>query len=368
MASPPSPTDESPEKSPRPKYSRSQLNRLEQEFEKHHFLNTQQALELSAELGISFKQIRTWFQNKRATMRRLEIRAAGRSYVPPLQRPVALCRPLARPPASPRGAGDGQQSSGSPAALAPAALAPAADCPSVQVQHLVGAEAQPQQSVSPLGPLHAGADYLTVPQPQWNDRLSPTMPPSPPSVVGSSGDEGTPPKSLEVRPNVATSPVRPYGSLESMRPANPRPPLTTAFSQSDPCVSFGSSPDEQNGIQYGQMPYNIAPDEHAASMQQGQPQWQPQWQPLDAPQLPPPPPVANNVHQEGWSLPAPMEAAGDQRWGPWVPSPWQPAGASASTDSAREAESLRDIDEMTSLALELNDAAISRMYGGAGPS
>ncbi|XP_037576628.2 uncharacterized protein LOC119458837 [Dermacentor silvarum] len=90
MASPPAAADETRE--PRAKYSRSQLDRLEDVFRHQQFIDPQQTLQLSCELGISVKQTRTWFQNKRAMLRRRAIKVAGSSYVPNLQLPAGLPR------------------------------------------------------------------------------------------------------------------------------------------------------------------------------------------------------------------------------------------------------------------------------------
>ncbi|KAL3193280.1 hypothetical protein MRX96_046798 [Rhipicephalus microplus] len=209
MASPPSLADETADKTARVKYTRHQLDRLEEEFNDHQFIDSQETLRLSAELGISAKQIRTWFQNKRAMLRRLAIRAAGSNYVPP------------------------------PAAVASAF---AVDNPGVQAQCTVaGTDFQPQQRVPPHGSFPAGGGYLTVPQPRWNDRMSPTVPSSPSPAV-SSGDEEALSASVELRPNVAATPCRPYGSVESIWPDSPPPPLTSSFSHSAPCITAGRSP------------------------------------------------------------------------------------------------------------------------------
>ncbi|KAL1448735.1 hypothetical protein MTO96_028169 [Rhipicephalus appendiculatus] len=332
MASPPAFADESADKTTRAKYTRHQLDRLEEEFNEHQFIDSEQTLRISAELGISAKQIRTWFQNKRAMLRRRAIRAAGSNYVPQLQRPAAQSKPRPTPPASPRGAGDGQ--------LSPAPSF-TVDGPGVQVQCPAGNEFQPQQSVPPLGSFPAGGGYLTVPQPRWNDRMSPTIPSSP-SPAMSSGDEEALSASVELRPNVAAPPYRPYGSFESIWPTNPPPPLTSSFSHSAPCISAGRSPTGQDCIP-------------------------PQWQQVQAPQGPPLP--VHNVQEGVWSQPAPAVATGHGPQGSWTQSPWQTTQAGASAPPAAEnSEPVPNIGSLTALVLEMEAAAISGRNGGAGNS
>ncbi|XP_037501237.1 homeobox protein B-H2-like [Rhipicephalus sanguineus] len=356
MASPPALADETADKTTRAKYSRHQLNRLEEEFNDHQFIDSQQTLRLSAELGISAKQIRTWFQNKRAMLRRRMIRAAGSNYVPQLQRPVAQSKAHPTPPASPRGAGDSHLSPAPPAAATPAFTV---DGPVVQVQCPAGTEFQPQQSVPPLGSFPTGSGYLTVPQPRWNDRMSPTIPSSP-SPAMSSGDEEALSASVELRPNVAAPPCRPYGSFESLcRPTNPSPPLTSSFSHSAPCISPGGNPTGHDCIRYRQAPYSTAA---APSMWQAQPQWQQ----LQAPQRPPP--QVNDIQQGVWSLPSPAAATGHGLQGSWTPSPWQPTPAGASAPPAEDSQPVPDIGSLTALVMEMEATAISGRNGGAGNS
>ncbi|XP_037275675.2 uncharacterized protein LOC119168375 [Rhipicephalus microplus] len=376
MASPPSLADETADKTARVKYTRHQLDRLEEEFNDHQFIDSQETLRLSAELGISAKQIRTWFQNKRAMLRRLAIRAAGSNYVPQLQRPAAQSK-ARTPPASPRGAGDSRPSQ--PAAV-PSAFA--VDNPGVQAQCTAGTEFQPQQRVPPHGSFPAGGGYLTVPQPRWNDRMSPTVPSSPSPAV-SSGDEEALSASVELRPNVAANPYRPYGSVESIWPDSPPPPLTSSFSHSAPCITAGRSPTGHDCIRYRQAPYSTAA---APPMWQAQPQWQ---QVVQPPQGPPPPPVHNvqtwsqpaaaeppqgpppQVHKvpEGvWTQPEPAAATGHVLQGTWVPSPWQPTQAGASAPPAEDSHTVPDIGSLTALVLEMEATAISGRNGGAGNS
>ncbi|CAN8032168.1 unnamed protein product [Ixodes persulcatus] len=85
--------DENDVSDSRVRYTDHQLQKLEEMFSEHAFINGDQAALLSRELGISLKQTRTWFQNRRAKLRRRAIKAEGKSYVPKLSPgPIRICR------------------------------------------------------------------------------------------------------------------------------------------------------------------------------------------------------------------------------------------------------------------------------------
>ncbi|XP_055309324.1 segmentation polarity homeobox protein engrailed [Sitodiplosis mosellana] len=58
------------EKRPRTAFSSEQLARLKREFNENHYLNEQRRQKLSAELGLNEAQIKIWFQNKRAKLKK----------------------------------------------------------------------------------------------------------------------------------------------------------------------------------------------------------------------------------------------------------------------------------------------------------
>ncbi|XP_040076149.1 homeobox protein CDX-2-like [Ixodes scapularis] len=95
--------DENDVSDSRVRYTDHQLQKLEEIFSEHAFINGDQAALLSRELGISLKQTRTWFQNRRAKLRRRAIKAEGKNYVPKLSPgPIRICR---TPPSPSSGTG-----------------------------------------------------------------------------------------------------------------------------------------------------------------------------------------------------------------------------------------------------------------------
>ncbi|XP_022294249.2 homeobox protein engrailed-1-B [Crassostrea virginica] len=58
------------EKRPRTAFTTDQLQRLKSEFEENHYLTEKRRLELSEELKLSESQIKIWFQNKRAKIKK----------------------------------------------------------------------------------------------------------------------------------------------------------------------------------------------------------------------------------------------------------------------------------------------------------
>ncbi|CAN8000678.1 unnamed protein product [Ixodes hexagonus] len=85
----------------RTRYTDHQLQRLEEAFSEHPFITSDQTALLSQELDISLKQTRTWFQNRRAKLRRRAIKAEGKNYVPKLSPgSIRICR---TPPSPSRG-------------------------------------------------------------------------------------------------------------------------------------------------------------------------------------------------------------------------------------------------------------------------
>ncbi|XP_031636951.1 segmentation polarity homeobox protein engrailed-like [Contarinia nasturtii] len=61
---------ENDEKRPRTAFSSEQLARLKREFNENHYLNEQRRQKLSSELGLNEAQIKIWFQNKRAKIKK----------------------------------------------------------------------------------------------------------------------------------------------------------------------------------------------------------------------------------------------------------------------------------------------------------
>ena len=60
----------SAEKRPRTAFSTEQLSRLRREFEENRYLNEERRKNLSEELGLNENQIKIWFQNKRAKIKK----------------------------------------------------------------------------------------------------------------------------------------------------------------------------------------------------------------------------------------------------------------------------------------------------------
>ena len=60
----------SAEKRPRTAFSTEQLSRLKREFEENRYLNEERRKNLSEELGLNENQIKIWFQNKRAKIKK----------------------------------------------------------------------------------------------------------------------------------------------------------------------------------------------------------------------------------------------------------------------------------------------------------
>lgn len=60
----------SAEKRPRTAFSSDQLARLKREFEDNRYLNEERRKSLSNELGLNENQIKIWFQNKRAKIKK----------------------------------------------------------------------------------------------------------------------------------------------------------------------------------------------------------------------------------------------------------------------------------------------------------
>ena len=72
MKKPKSPYDkDSPkDKRPRTAFNSDQLGRLKREFEENRYLNEERRKNLSEELGLNENQIKIWFQNKRAKLKK----------------------------------------------------------------------------------------------------------------------------------------------------------------------------------------------------------------------------------------------------------------------------------------------------------
>ncbi|XP_070378231.1 homeobox protein Mix.1-like [Dermacentor albipictus] len=347
MASPPATAAADGTRVPRAKYSRSQLDRLEQVFGRQQYIDCQEVEKLADELGITTKQTRTWFQNKRAMLRRRAIRIIGDSYVHNLQPPPGCPNTHPSPLASPRDTGDSRQWA-SPAVVPPATTVVCPGLP-VQSQTLAGNETQPQQSLPSLGSFHTGHDFLAIPQPRWDGRVSRAVPSSAFPAL-SSGDERVLSASVQLRPNVAAPWNRQYGSFESLYPTRPPPPpLNSSLSHSAPCVSFGGGQSDRDYVQYQQSGV-AAP---ASTSWQGQPQW-PQ---VQLPQGPP----ASDVQQQDWWSPATVAAGGasaDVHGDAREPSSWQTGGAGPSTSSGGSDESVPSMSSLMSLVLEMEDPDI----------
>ena len=58
------------DKRPRTAFSSEQLNRLRHEFETNRYLTEERRASLSLELGLNENQIKIWFQNKRAKLKK----------------------------------------------------------------------------------------------------------------------------------------------------------------------------------------------------------------------------------------------------------------------------------------------------------
>lgn len=58
-------------KRPRTAFSSEQLKALQDEFEKHQYLTEERRIVLSKELDLSVSQIKVWFQNKRAKIKKI---------------------------------------------------------------------------------------------------------------------------------------------------------------------------------------------------------------------------------------------------------------------------------------------------------
>ena len=61
---------DSDEKRPRTAFSSEQLNKLRQEFQANRYLTEERRRHLSRELGLNENQIKIWFQNKRAKLKK----------------------------------------------------------------------------------------------------------------------------------------------------------------------------------------------------------------------------------------------------------------------------------------------------------
>ncbi|KAL9914280.1 homeobox protein E60-like [Glossina fuscipes fuscipes] len=64
------PTATSEDKRPRTAFSGSQLARLKHEFNENRYLTEKRRQQLSSELGLNEAQIKIWFQNKRAKLKK----------------------------------------------------------------------------------------------------------------------------------------------------------------------------------------------------------------------------------------------------------------------------------------------------------
>ncbi|XP_070377314.1 uncharacterized protein [Dermacentor albipictus] len=354
MASPPATVAADGTRVPRAKYSRSQLDRLEVVFRHKQFIERQEVQQLAGQLGITTKQTRTWFQNKRAMLRRRAIKIIGDSYVPNLQRPAGCpgcSNAHPSPSASPRDTGDGRQLA-SPGVVPPATTVVCPGLP-VQSQTLAGSETQPQQSLPSLGSFHTGHDFLAIPQPRWDGRVSRAVPSSAFPAL-SSGDERVLSASVELRPNVAAPWNRQFGSFESLYPIRPPPPpLTSSLSHSAPCVSFGGGQSDRDYVQYQQSGV-AAP---ASTSWQGQPQW-PQVQ------LPQGPPESDVQHLDWWS-PATVAAGGasvDVHGDAREPSSWQTSGAGAS--ASYEGSDVKQLDWWSPATVAAGGASVD-VHGDA---
>lgn len=66
----PSQKHNSEDKRPRTAFSGAQLARLKHEFAENRYLTERRRQQLSAELGLNEAQIKIWFQNKRAKIKK----------------------------------------------------------------------------------------------------------------------------------------------------------------------------------------------------------------------------------------------------------------------------------------------------------
>ena len=62
--------DRNAEKRPRTAFSSEQLSRLKREFDENRYLTEERRKNLSTELGLHENQIKIWFQNKRAKIKK----------------------------------------------------------------------------------------------------------------------------------------------------------------------------------------------------------------------------------------------------------------------------------------------------------
>ncbi|XP_077537303.1 uncharacterized protein LOC144149550 [Haemaphysalis longicornis] len=347
MASPPPEDDGAwPESAAsRSKYSVAQVARLEQVFRQHKFVDGKQTVELSRELGITIKQTRTWFQNRRATIRRQAIRAAGKSYVPNLQLPTA----------GPRGActSAGSLQCHDSRSPSPGQHAAAGNQPRGTVIHGPSPYAEVQGPQPEPSAACFGTYSLAVPRPARVRSLSPSA--SSISPVPSSGEEDGAFPSAYLRPNMAAIPGRHFGSYDSLWPRfAAAPPINSAISRSAPCIS----------------PSHIRPQQQAQLQY-----WPPECNP------PPPGPWLENT---AWQqVQASHQQIGGSSAGTWTPSSAVPDGMpgavggvlrrrpplqtdhDASSSSAGETERPPSIATLTSLVLEMETAGIG---GGAAGS
>ena len=58
------------EKRPRTAFTTEQLNKLKSEFDDNRYLSEQRRQQLARDLGLNESQIKIWFQNKRAKMKK----------------------------------------------------------------------------------------------------------------------------------------------------------------------------------------------------------------------------------------------------------------------------------------------------------
>ncbi len=65
-----SPQDKCKDKRPRTAFNSEQLNRLKREFEENRYLTEERRKNLAAELALNENQIKIWFQNKRAKLKK----------------------------------------------------------------------------------------------------------------------------------------------------------------------------------------------------------------------------------------------------------------------------------------------------------
>ena len=63
-------TERHSEKRPRTAFSSDQLSRLKREFEENRYLTEERRKNLALELGLNENQIKIWFQNKRAKIKK----------------------------------------------------------------------------------------------------------------------------------------------------------------------------------------------------------------------------------------------------------------------------------------------------------